>query len=68
MVPEGWRADIIGNHISIVSGYPFKSHEYTDNSDGIRLLRGDNIAQGYIRWSGCQDGDKRSLYLSHFYA
>lgn len=54
MVPEGWRADIIGNHISIVSGYPFKSHEYTDNSDGIRLLRGDNIAQGYIRWSGCK--------------
>lgn len=35
-------------------GFAFKSAGFLDaDSDGVRLLRGDNVQQGYIRW-----GDK----------
>ena len=49
-------------------GYPFKSADYTDSEDGIRLLRGDNIGQGQLRWDGVRrwlrkDGDKLATYL-----
>jgi type I restriction enzyme, S subunit len=48
-------------------GYPFKSADYTDSNDGVRLLRGDNIGQGQLRWDGVRkwlrkDGDKLSNY------
>jgi type I restriction enzyme S subunit len=33
-----------------LTGHPFKSKEFTDNPEDIRLLRGDNVAQGYFRW------------------
>ncbi len=40
----------LGDYVEIVTGNPFKSSGYVDASSGIRLLRGDNIAQGRIRW------------------
>lgn len=32
-------------------GNAFKSSEFTESSEDIRLLRGDNIAQGALRWA-----------------
>ena len=40
----------LGDHVEILTGNPFKSAGYTHAGSGIRLLRGDNIAQGKIRW------------------
>jgi type I restriction enzyme S subunit len=40
----------LGDYVEIVTGNPFKSSDYVDSGNGIRLLRGDNIAQGKIRW------------------
>ena len=50
-----WASAQLGNHIDILTGFPFKSAKYTEDTNATRLIRGDNVAQGYIRW----DGEKR---------
>ncbi len=44
----------LGDVADMLVGFAFKSAGFLDtDSDGVRLLRGDNVQQGYIRW-----GDK----------
>jgi len=50
MIPEGWERTAIGEHVDVLTGYAFKSSDYSDGPDDIRLLRGDNVAQHRIRW------------------
>ncbi|WP_087545973.1 restriction endonuclease subunit S [Acinetobacter sp. WCHA29] len=45
-----WVAVKLGDHVNLLTGFPFKSKEYTDSDEDIKLLRGDNVAQGYLRW------------------
>ena len=40
----------LGAEIDLLAGYAFSSKGYADSTGGIRLLRGDNIMQGYLRW------------------
>jgi len=40
----------LGDHVELATGYPFKSNGYTTESGAIKLLRGDNVAQGVLRW------------------
>jgi type I restriction enzyme S subunit len=40
----------IGAEVDLLSGFAFKSARYTDLRDDIRLLRGDNIIPGGLRW------------------
>ncbi len=40
----------LGNEIELLAGYAFSSKGYTGAFNGVRLLRGDNIVQGYLRW------------------
>jgi restriction endonuclease S subunit len=47
-IPEGWRIDKLGNLVSILVGYPFTSQEYS--TSGVRLVRGDNVTEGKLRW------------------
>jgi len=42
----------IGGACEITTGFPFKSSGYCDKSESVKLLRGDNIAQGCLRWDG----------------
>jgi type I restriction enzyme S subunit len=42
----------LGDHVELMSGNPFKSAGYSGS--GIRLLRGDNVAQGSIRWDNAR--------------
>jgi len=49
---EGWKTTTLGAEIDLLAGFAFKSAQYTNDNDGIRLLRGDNIMQGYLRWDG----------------
>jgi type I restriction enzyme, S subunit len=51
----------LGDHVDIVTGFPFKSANYTNDPAGIRLLRGDNIAQGTLRWDGVKRWPTGSL-------
>lgn len=48
----GWKEARLGDHVDIQTGFPFKSKNYTEDPNGTRLLRGDNIVQGNLRWDG----------------
>lgn len=63
-----WHPVSLGQCAELDMGYPFKSADYTDSEEGTRLLRGDNIAQGELRWDSARrwlrkDGDKLATYL-----
>lgn len=45
-----WRTTTIGEETDLLTGFPFKSAQYVNTSDGIRLVRGDNVVQGRFRW------------------
>ncbi|MDZ4698182.1 MAG: restriction endonuclease subunit S [Rhodothermales bacterium] len=47
---EGWVETTLGAHIDLLAGFAFKSANYTTHEKDIRLLRGDNIIQGCLRW------------------
>lgn len=47
-----WAKVKLGDHVDMLTGYPFKSAEYSQDTSDIRLLRGDNVAQGELRWDG----------------
>ncbi|AFY91774.1 restriction endonuclease subunit S [Chamaesiphon minutus] len=51
---KGWLKTTLGNHVDIITGYPFKSELYTESEQSIRLLRGDNIIPGSTRWDGAK--------------
>ncbi len=49
-VVSDWKPTTIGDEVDLLSGFPFKSSGYTEDPDSVRLLRGDNIVQGRLRW------------------
>lgn len=49
-VDTSWREVNLDEHVDLVVGYAFKSSGYTDDKSDVRLLRGDNVAQGELRW------------------
>lgn len=46
----GYIDTTLGAEVDLLAGYAFSSKGYTAVDDGVRLLRGDNIMQGYLRW------------------
>lgn len=51
MLPKGWQRSTIGECVELLTGYAFSSQDYaTEKSSAIRLLRGDNVMQGALRW------------------
>lgn len=66
---DHWPTVELGEHISLLSGHPFKSAEYTEEAKDVPLLRGDNVAQGYFRWENAkrwnvaQYGDYTKFHL-----
>jgi type I restriction enzyme S subunit len=61
----------LGDYVELVTGFPFKSAEYSSDASGIRLLRGDNVVQRSIRWAGVKywptegAADKAAFSLQH---
>lgn len=43
------RIDNLGKYIDVISGYPFKGEDISEVNNGIPLLRGINITEGFIR-------------------
>jgi type I restriction enzyme S subunit len=53
----------LGEVAELTSGFAFKSQQFLDgNEEGVYLLRGDNVQQGYIRW-----GDKAKKWRQEDY-
>jgi type I restriction enzyme S subunit len=46
-----WTETTLGAEVDLLAGFAFKSTGYTETDDGVRLLRGDNIVQGSLRWT-----------------
>ena len=57
----------LGEFVDVTTGYPFASVHYSHDNLGIRLLRGDNIGQGRLRWAGVKrwPGDLSADYLEY---
>lgn len=47
---DGWVETTVGAEIEFLAGFAFKSTRYTESDTSVRLLRGDNIIQGCLRW------------------
>lgn len=45
-----WREVILRDHLDVLSGAAFKSKFFTDNSDNVPLIKGENIGQRRILW------------------
>jgi type I restriction enzyme S subunit len=48
---EEWKKEALDEYIELLSGFAFKGEDISENSNGIPLLRGINITEGYIRHS-----------------
>ncbi|MFA9190570.1 restriction endonuclease subunit S [Flavobacterium sp. FZUC8N2.13] len=47
---QDWIDTCLKSEIELITGFAFKSKNYTELDDDIVLLRGDNIMQGNFRW------------------
>lgn len=68
MVPKGWSHTTFDKHIDCLTGFAFKSESYSSEESDIRLLRGDNIEPGNIRWRNAKlwpNGELGSLDRYH---
>lgn len=51
MLPNGWKKQTIEDCADLLTGNAFRSEEYVEAGESaVRLLRGDNIIQGSLRW------------------
>ena len=50
-----WREYKLSQVATLTTGYPFDGHKY--DKEGIRVVRGDNVTIGKLRWDS--DKDKR---------
>lgn len=48
-IPNGWCLARLGDVCNVAVGFAFKSAEFS--TSGIRLLRGENIEPGSLRWT-----------------
>lgn len=49
--PRGWEVQELGGHVVLLTGYPFKSGEFVDAKDAVRLCRGANVLPQEVDWS-----------------
>ena len=49
---DKWSNATLRDVADLLTGYPFRSDFYVSDVNAPRLLRGDNVAQGAIRWNG----------------
>ncbi len=56
-----WVPATLGGEIDLLTGFPFQSKQYTEAPGGIPLVRGDNVAQGRLRWDGVKRWPSHSL-------
>src|ERR1041385_5807960 len=47
---DAWRNVKLGDVVDVLTGFPFRSSEYVNDPTQPRLLRGDNVIQGKLRW------------------
>lgn len=53
MMPA-WKAERLSDFVDLLTGFAFESAKYSSSDEDIRLLRGDNVVQGAIRWENAK--------------
>lgn len=48
-VPNDWLVRRIGFIADLITGFPWKS-ELFDFEEGIKIVRGENVSEGFLRW------------------
>jgi type I restriction enzyme S subunit len=56
-----WREVHLGDHIDLLVGPAFKSSLFTNNSDDVPLVKGENIGQGRILWEKSKFWSRENL-------
>lgn len=56
-----WREVQLGDVADLLTGYPFKSQHYSDDQEDPRVLGGDNIIQGALRWDSIRRWPRRMV-------
>ncbi|MDW1891169.1 restriction endonuclease subunit S [Vibrio sp. Vb1574] len=59
-----WPLSTLGDFVSLFTGFPFKSKQFSD-VEGTKLLRGDNVAQGTLRWENVKRWTNENLVDKH---
>ena len=49
-----YPVDKLDPNADIQPGFAFKSERFTDNTDDIPLVKGENVHQGYVDWIGAK--------------
>lgn len=53
-----WKEVELGDCIDFLNGYAFKSSLFTEDSNDIVLVKGENLSKGFIEWSKSKYWDK----------
>jgi type I restriction enzyme S subunit len=49
-IPKHWSLKRLTNTCETITGFPFKSDNYSNNSSHIKLVRGINVKEGKLGW------------------
>ena len=52
-VQTEWIEVELGDHVDLLTGFPFKSSKFVTKGEFIRLLKGSVLAPGALNWNGC---------------
>jgi type I restriction enzyme S subunit len=44
----------LADHVNLLSGFPFKSAEFTAEPSDVPLVKGENVHQGYVDWQAAK--------------
>lgn len=47
---NGWPRVKLGEHVQLLTGFPFKSQRFSADPNDTALVKGENVAQGKIGW------------------
>ncbi len=50
MSKNEWPLVKLGDHVDLLSGFAFKSKQFTNDPQAIPLVKGENVHQGFIDW------------------
>jgi len=65
-IPRQWVVTKIGEHLELLTGFPFKSNLFSKDKSGIRLVRGINVTSGRLRWNRPQYWNKSTEGLEKY--
>jgi len=54
-----WKMTSLGDCITLLNGYAFKSKYFTDNKNDLVLIKGSNLGKGVVLWGSSKYWDRR---------